>query len=246
MRQLRRLAAGLLLCSSAGFLVAGEELLLEADFSEPSAGAPSGWVVEGTGTAEVRDGALHLREEPDGVGMVLWSERDWPADFRLAVDLSFNNIRGIGVIFLAARAMDGGDALRDASKRTGAYNEYISGSLSSYSLSLHRYWPDGRNNPGSNLRRNSGFHLLNQALPDPCLEAQRTYHLEFVKKGARLTLKVDGTVVHDVVDTGEHGPVLGEGKIGFRLRGDSSCVMTLDSIRLWRLASCGTADSADP
>ena len=137
-------------------------------------------------------------------------------------------------------------SLRDASKRTGAYNEYIRGSLSNYSLSLHRYWSDGRNNPGSNLRRNTGFHLLNQALPDPCLEAQRTYHLEFVKKGARLTLKVDGTVVHDTVDTGEHGPVLGEGKIGFRLRGDSSCVMTLDSIRLWRLASCGTADSADP
>jgi hypothetical protein len=168
---------------------------------------------------------------------VLWTREDLPASFRLSFDLSFSNNRGIGVIFFAARASDGGDALRDRGKRTGAYDEYIRGSLDSYSLSLHRYWPDGRNNPGSNLRRNSGFHLLSQALPDPCLEAGVPYRIEITKNSAHLTVRVNGEVAHDAVDDESNGPVHGSGKLGLRLRGDDSCVMTVDNVRLWELES---------
>lgn len=209
--------------------------ILEADFTEPVEELPARWALEGTGTATIRDGVLQLQEDPDGVGVVLWTREDWPSDFRLSFDVSFSNNRGIGVIFFAARASDGGDALRDAAERTGAYDEYIRGSLDSYSLSFHRYWPDGRNNPGSNLRRNSGFHLLSQALPDPCLEANKPYRIDIRRSGPHITIRVDGNLVHDAVDDGSHGPVRGTGKIGFRLRGDSSCVMSIDSVRLWKL-----------
>ena len=217
-------------------LFGGQALLLEEDFEEAGDGVPAGWILEGTGQAEVKAGGLHLQERPDGVGAVAWLEAEWPANVRLSFRVRFSNNRGIGVVFIAARAADGGDALRDAPPRTGAYDEYIRGELDSYSLSLHRYWPDGRNNPGSNLRRNSGFHLLSQALPDPCLEAEKTYHLEWTKRGNRLTVRVDGQTVHDAVDDGTHGPVLGGGKIGFRIRGDASCVMTLESVRIEALA----------
>lgn len=203
-----------------------------ADFDHAIPNVAESWALEGTGTAVMRDGALHLQESPDGVGVVLWSRREFAADFDLSFDLSFSNNRGIGVIFFAARAADGGDALRDQDQRTGAYDEYIRGELDSYSLSLHRYWPDGRNNPGSNLRRNSGFHLLDQALPDPCLEAGKTYRLRIHKQGHAITVWVDGKQTHHHVDDGGRGAPHGAGKIGFRLRGDASCVMRIDNIRV--------------
>jgi hypothetical protein len=178
------------------------------------------------------DGALHLQETPDGMGMVLWTKETWPETFRLSFDLSFSNNRGIGVIFLAAHAKHGGDAWGDGSApRSGAYDEYIRGDLNSYSLSLHRYWPDGRNNPGSNLRRNSGFHLLAQARLDPCREAGRSYHVEISKTAGHLRVMIDGRLTHEAHDEGEHGPAHGRGRIGFRLRGDPSCVMMVDNVR---------------
>ena len=203
-----------------------------ADFNSPTEDLTENWSIEGTGTAAIRAGALQLQETPDGVGVVLWTQREIAADFRLSFDLSFSNSRAIGVIFFAARASDGRDALADQAKRTGAYDDYIRGDLDSYSLSLHRYWPDGRNNPGSNLRRNSGFHLLDQALPDPCLAAEKIYRLEIEKQGAALTVWVDGKQTHHAVDDGSYGPPHGAGKIGFRLRGDVSCVMRIDNIRI--------------
>ena len=169
----------------AAMAVNGEALLLKADFDDDAVGPPCEWVLEGTGTVVVKDGALHLRETPDGVGAVLWTRMDWPADIKLSFDVRFSNNQGIGVLFLAAKASDGGDIFRDSAPRTGAYDEYIRGAVDSYSLSFHRYWPDGRNNPGSNLRRNSGFHLLSHALPDPCLKAGRTYRMEILKSGDR-------------------------------------------------------------
>lgn len=203
-----------------------------ADFENQSELSPEDWWIEGTGSATITDGAVHLQETPDGVGVVLWTQQDWPSDLRLSFDVSFSNNRGIGVIFLAGRGSDGSDLAETREARTGAYDEYIRGEVDSYSLSLHRFWPDGRNNPGSNLRRNSGFHLLDQALPDPCMEAGRVYRIEIIKEGPALTVRVDGKQTHHAADNGEFGAPHKAGKIGFRLRGDASCVMRIDNIRV--------------
>lgn len=207
-------------------------LLLEEHFSEVSALCPDTWMLEGTGEVDIVDGKLFLREHPDGVGAVLWLREEWPEHFTLTFEVSFSNNTGIGVVFIAAQGKDGSDALAPAVPRTGAYDEYIRGDLDSYSLSFHRYWPDGRNNPGSNLRRNSGFHLLHQALPDPCLEANTLYHFEIRKSGAEIEVSIDGKTTHKATDPGTWGAPLGSGKIGFRLRGDPSCVMVIDSVRI--------------
>lgn len=192
------------------------------------------WLVEGTGSADYENGRLQLREEPDGVGVVAWLRDDQPSDMNVSFDLAFSNNRCIGVIFFAATGPDGGD-LFDSTPRTGDYEEYIRGEVNGYSLSLHRYWPDGRNNPGSNLRRNSGFHLLSQRMPDPVLEAGRTYKISINKRGPRISVRVDGDVIHDVTDDGVLGKAWERGKIGFRLRGHESCVMTIDSVEIARL-----------
>lgn len=209
-----------------------KDLLFETTFDEDQLDLDSTWHLEGTGQTAIHDGTLTLREDPEGVGVVLWLRKDWPNDFHLAFDLSFSNNQGIGVFFFAATGADGSDALTGTQPRTGNYDEYIHGDLHCYGMSLHRYWPDGRNNPGANLRRHPGFHLLSQAMPDPALEAERTYRIEIVKTGPRIRIFVDHKKIHDVVDDGALGPPLQSGKIGFRLRGHHSCIMRLDNITI--------------
>ena len=191
----------------------------------------SEWVVEGTGSVDVVNNTLVLREDVDGRGMVVWLTREVADDFALAFDVSFSNNRCIGVYFFAATGPGGTDLLDQSLVRTGDYEEYLRGHVHTYSLSLHRYWPDGRRNPGSNIRRNPGAHIIATA-EDPAIEAGQTYHVTIEKRGARIRTYVDGSALHDVVDDGSHGPVWRAGKLGFRLRGDTSCSMTISNVRV--------------
>jgi len=209
----------------------GTRVLFEETFDGSELDLENTWLLEGSGSAWVEDDRLILQEDSAGVGIVLWTRVDWPADMELSFDVSFGNNRGIGVFFFAARGSEGEDAFETPTHRTGDYEEYIHGDLDSYSLSLHRYFPDGTHNPGSNVRRNSGFRLLASAMPDPVLEADRAHRVVIRKSGASIQVSVDGMVTHDVTDN-EFGAPLGAGKVGFRLRGDDSCRMALDHVRI--------------
>ncbi|NDC88237.1 MAG: DUF1961 family protein [Bacteroidetes bacterium] len=212
-----------------------EEVLFREGFQDRAQDLSDSWHLEGTGTATIDDGALHLQETPEGVGLVLWHRNTFPDSMRLAFDVRFSANSGIGVFFFAANNTDGSDVLTTSDERTGAYDEYIRGEIDTYSLSLHRYWPDGRINPGSNLRRNSGFHLLDQALPDPALASGVYHHVEITKAGPTLSVKVNGVTTHTATDDGSLGPALATGKIGFRLRGDPSCIMSIDNVVVSRM-----------
>jgi len=189
------------------------------------------WLVEGTGVAWIEDGRLVIQEDSAGVGVVVWTRRDWPADMEASFEVLFSNNRCIGVFFFAARGSTGEDAFETRTHRTGEYEEYIRGDLDNYSLSLHRYFPDGKNNPGSNVRRNPGFHLLQAAMPDPALDSDRWYSVTIRKSGRSIRVSVDGAVTHDLMDETLGGP-LGHGKIGLRLRGDRSCRMEIDEFSI--------------
>jgi hypothetical protein len=184
--------------------------------------------------ARIEEGRLALQEDPDGKGVVLWLRQDMPADVRVEFELAFSNNRGIGVFFLAAKGTEGEDILEELPKRTGAYPEYTSGRINCYGVSVHRFFPSGEHNEGSNIRRNAGFHLVHHVEPDPVMESGRAYGLVIEKRGARLRTWAEGELIHDWTDEGEHGEPYADGKVGFRLRGHSSCVMYLDDIRITR------------
>lgn len=200
----------------------------EQQFDDGTLNMDEFWRLEGTGAATIENGRLVLQEDPDGVGVVLWTQSDWPENVELSFDLSFSNKRGIGVFFFAAQGAQGEDLFDTPTTRTGVYDEYIHGELNAYSFSLHRFFPDGKHNPGANLRRNPGFNLLNAASPDPVTEADRDYHIRLRKVGGSIQLEVDGATIHDYVDEDP----LGAGKIGFRLRGHHSCRMAIDNVRI--------------
>lgn len=186
------------------------------------------WHLEGEGTAQIDHGRLALQDT--GAGLVLWIRQDFPPDVRMQLDLSFSNNRGIGVFFVAARGSKGEDILIDQPKRNGSYNEYTGGIINCYGFSLHRFFPNGMHNPGSNIRKNSGFHQVNHVEKDPAQKANQTYRVQIEKVGGRLRLWVDANLIHDWKDDGARGPVLKGGKIGFRIRGHRSCTMYLDNI----------------
>lgn len=203
-------------------------VLFHADFDE-SGNLTRAWHWEGKGRIALENGKLALQED-NGDGLVLWLRQDVSANMQLQFDLSFSNNRGIGVFFIAAKGTNGEDILADQPGRDGKYNLYTKGRINCYGISLHRYFPDGRKNAGSNIRKNSGFHLVNHAETDPVPEAKRTYRIKIEKRGNRLRLWVDGSLVHDWIDDGAHGEALTDGKIGFRIRGHQSCIMYLDNI----------------
>lgn len=197
----------------------------EASFAGSQLDLTHIWHFEGRGKAQIDNGRLALQD--DGVGAVLWTRQDFPSDVRLQFDLSFSNNRGIAVFFVAARGVEGEDILKDLPQRTGKYGQYTKGKINNYGFSLHRFYPGGRHNPGTNLRKNSGSHLVNHVEPDPVMKANQTYRVRIEKVGGHLRLWVNKTLIHDWKDD---GATLKGGKIGFRLRGHSSCIMYLDNI----------------
>ena len=202
----------------------------EANFSEAQHELTHAWHLEGHGNAQFNNGKLALQDT--GEGVVLWIKKDFPPELMLQFDLSFSNNRGIGVFFISAKGVEGEDILDALPERDGKYGHYTSGKINCYGFSLHRYFPDGRHNAGSNTRKNSGFHLVNHAEPDPVIKDNQTYHVRIEKNGGWLRLWVDGNLIHDWKDDGTHGAILKDGKVGFRLRGHSSCTMYLDNITI--------------
>ena len=203
-------------------------VLFQTSFNESALDLTRIWHLEGQGKAQIDNGRLALQDT--GEGIVLWLRKDFPSDLKLQFDMSFNNNRGIGVFFISAKGVKGEDILEDLPKRNGSYPQYTKGSINCYGFSLHRFFPDGRHNAGINIRKNSGFHIVNHVEPDPVVNYNQTYHVIIEKIGGWLRLWVDGDPVHDWKDDGRHGPALKEGKIGFRIRGHSSCIMYLDNI----------------
>jgi hypothetical protein len=201
---------------------------LEANFAESQLNLIDIWHFEGHGKANIENGRLALQDT--GKGVVLWARQDFPSDVRLQFDLSFSNNRCIGVFFVAARGIEGQDILKDLPERTGKYGQYTKGKINCYGFSLHRFYPDGRHNPGTNLRKNSGSHLANHVKPDPVMKANEIYQVRIEKVGGHLRLWVDGNLIHDWEDDGTKGDILNGGKIGFRVRGDPSCIMLMDNI----------------
>ena len=102
-----------------------DSVSFQARFSGPQLDLTRIWQVEGQGKAQIESGRLALQDA--GVGVVLWTRQDFPSAIRLRFDLSFNNNRGIGVFFVAAKGVEGEDILKDLPERTGAYGQYTKG-----------------------------------------------------------------------------------------------------------------------
>ena len=123
--------------------------------------------------------------------------------------------------FLSALGKNGKDIFSETlPKRHGIYPEYHSGAINALHLSYYRRkYASERVFNTCNLRKSAGFHLVAQgADPIPAVkDAIRPYKLKVIKYGEHIELFIDDLSVLVWNDDGKkYGPVLKQGKVGFR------------------------------
>ncbi len=185
--------------------------------------AVSNWVMEGEGSCSFDDGWMTIAStEPDseeGRGnSVFWCPEDFPADFIAEWDIQPLSEHGLCIVFFAAKGIRG-ESIFDPSlnERNGIFCQYTRGDINSYHISYYANTPFNPRRATSNLRKNSGFHLVSAGPPGIPAFSRDICHVALIKQSGRILLGVDGKKIIDYVDDGKsYGPILQDGKIGFR------------------------------
>jgi hypothetical protein len=193
-------------------------LIYENSMSEKSAVAD--WRMEGPGTIEFHDEWMEMYAPDEKFHHVFWCPKDFPGSF--VAEWEAQNLKteaGLCIIFFSAKGVNGEDIFNPAfPERDGTFNQYTK---SKYFNCYHiSYYANGRDDPGreiSHLRKNSGFYLVQEKEPGIPVKSTAVHHLRLVKDGVRIVMYVDDRKIIDWTDVGgKSGPVLQDGKMGFR------------------------------
>lgn len=179
-----------------------------------------GWVMEGPGVTEFRDGWMEMYSPEKENHHVLWCPEDFSD--RFIVEWEAQNLdsdAGLCILFFAAQAMDGRD-LFDPSlpKRDGTFSDYTKGEVGSYHISYYANTPSRPDRGKAHLRKNNGFNLVQEGGEGIPAESTAIHQMRLIKDGARIRFFVDDRKVLDWTDTAsnEPRPHYESGKIGFR------------------------------
>ena len=185
-----------------------------------------GFVLEGKARLSFPGGCLRMENElsPDQMqkaNYVLWCPVTFPSD--AVITWEFRPVRepGLCILFFAAKGMGGEDLFSDAlKKRTGEYPQYHHGDINAFHVSyFRRKEKDERAFHTCNLRKSHGFYLTAQGgdpIPDAD-EAADFYRLAVLKRGSLVSFSInDLEIFRFEYDGHTFGPLLGDGKIGFR------------------------------
>ncbi len=180
----------------------------------------SGWIMEGNATVEFRDNWMEMYSPKEKDHHVFWCPQNFPASF--VAEWEAQNLEtdaGLCIIFFSAKGKKGKDIFDPSFPvRDGTFNLYTKSKfLNCYHIS---YYANGRDNPGreiSHLRKNSGFYLVQEKDPGIPVKSTAVHKLKLIKDNARIIMYIDERKIIDWTDDGKkYGPVLQDGKIGFR------------------------------
>ncbi|MDZ4846334.1 MAG: DUF1961 family protein [Chitinophagales bacterium] len=193
------------------------DLLYSNTFSKEE--QSSGWVMEGAGKTEFKDGWMQMYSPDEAGHHVFWCPQDFPENF--IAEWEAQNLEteaGLCIVFFAAKGLKG-ESLFDATlpKRNGSFTQYTKGAINNYHIS---YYANPKNEPEreiANLRKNRGFHKVQSDNPGIAVNSTAVHKLQLIKYGGRIILYIDERKVIDWTDDGESfGNILAGGKIGFR------------------------------
>lgn len=204
------------------------DLLYENPLAEPS--DIEEFVLEGEAVSTFPRGRLRLEsvhgpDEADVPHFVFWCPEEFPDDIEISWEFWPVAEPGLCMLFFAAKGRNGEDVLDPRlDERTGDYPEYHSGDIDALHASYYRRnfhgepWAE-REFQTINLRKSHGFHLVAEG-GDPMpnvRDAEPPYPIRVVKSGPNVAFYVGDLEVFHWTDDGDStGPVLGDGKIGFR------------------------------
>jgi len=195
------------------------ELLYESALDKAS--DMHGWIMEGPGLAESDNGWMHLKAAQargENGHIVYWCPRDFPDRFVAEWEMQVLSEEGLCITFFAAEGRKGEDILSPTlPKRTGIFKQYTQGAINCYHISYFANTPSAPGRITSNMRKNSGFHVVANGPPGIEPGSKSVHAVRLIKDAAHVQLQVDGKVIIDFEDDGRrYGPVLHGGKIGFR------------------------------
>lgn len=196
------------------------KLLYESSMINPE--SIKGWVMEGPGVLEYKDGWLEMSSAlVDGVQkghIVHWCPKDFPESFVAEWEIEQMKDNGFCIVFFAAKGENGEDIFDPGlPKRDGTFKQYTSEAIVSYHISYYATSPASQGRTTSNLRKNNHFYLIANGPPGIEPGDMEPRKVRLIRDGGHVQLLVDGKVIIDHVDDGKHyGPVLGGGKIGLR------------------------------
>lgn len=204
----------------------------ETLYHNPLAGEDdiAGWRMEGDAALTFPHRRMRMegtRDAAEGqkANIVHWCPEDFPD--HISVSWDFYPIRepGLCILFFAAKGRRGQDLFSpDLAPRSGPYDQYHHGDINALHVSyFRRKHPSERAFTTSNLRKSYGFHLVAQgADPLPSVaDADPPYRVELVKDGPHVSFAVGFKDAAPLelfrwADDESTGPVLTDGKIGFR------------------------------
>lgn len=195
------------------------------------------WRMEGPGVVEFRDGWMEMRSsQPDGeMGhFVHWLDRDFPADVLAEWEVQPLSEAGLCIAFISARGVNGEDIFAPGlAPRDGTFSHYTIGDINSYHVSYYANTPSSPGRITGNMRKNSGFYLVDNGPPGIPAGSRAVHKATALKRGSDIAFAVDGRVVVAFHDDGEsYGPALGGGKIG--LRQMQWMAARYRNLRVWR------------
>jgi len=160
------------------------------------------------------------REKGLHANFVFWCPREFPDNIAVSWDFLPMTDAGLAMIWVAARGRNGEDIFDPAlAKRDGNYPQYNRSDINALHTSYFRRNPKEITFRTCNLRKSYGFHLVCQGgdpLPD-VKYCQEPCRVEVIKAGPHLRFSMNDVVLFHWIDDGEqYGPVLHDGKIGFR------------------------------
>jgi len=209
-------AGNILAQNSPGNFKKGELLYQNSLASENDL---AGWIMEGPGVIEFKNGWMEMYSPGEKFHHVFWCPQDFPGSF--VAEWELQNLEpdaGLCIIFFSAKG-DKGESIFDPSfpKRDGTFNQYTKSKyFNNYHISYYANGKDNREREVAHLRKNKGF--VNVQVGEPGIPAKSTsiHKMTLIKDDAHIVMFVDDRKIIDWTDVGKKQPVWQGGKMGFR------------------------------
>lgn len=183
------------------------------------------WVIESSSEGHPAITFPHgrMRLESD-VHFLLWCPQDFPDNIAVSWEFEPRRDDGLAMIWIAAKGRDGEDLFDPSlAERSGSYPEYFDGDINALHAAYFRRNAHGepleeRSFQTSHLRKSHGFHLVADAGdPIPSVrDVVEPYRMEVIKYGPYFRFSINELTILEWYDDGSKGPILEDGKIGFR------------------------------